>query len=211
MGAAVSVKRKSENSKQRGNDKNHSKNSLNKNFASPAKIKIRVPLREDKAVSLTLFNKNSPEFSNSELEHFSDRFGSVASTSAGAKIEELVLFPELAGNPFAGRVLYLNDGDRDGRLSYKEFEAALLMLRRANSKPHQADIAFRIFDIDEDGLVSAEDLFLSLRHVVGKDISDHIVHLMIAQAMKGEDYMKGLKPVAFQAIINMLGLSFPSF
>ena len=65
---------------------------------------------------------------------------------------------EFMGNPFIGSILAAFDSDRDGKLDVNDFRKAVRHLKDDESLDDKYKLAFGVYDVDGDGLVSPRDL-----------------------------------------------------
>ncbi|MES1912012.1 MAG: hypothetical protein MHM6MM_004359 [Cercozoa sp. M6MM] len=104
------------------------------------------------------------QFSDAEIKALYERFKRLDRDASGLiSFNEFHLIPELSMNPVGMRVIELFDEREERALDFKNFVSALwTMDRRAEASLKQA-FAFKLYDVDEDGFVSVEDVASILR------------------------------------------------
>mmetsp|Transcript_46232 Transcript_46232/g.77062 ORF Transcript_46232/g.77062 Transcript_46232/m.77062 type:complete len:231 (-) Transcript_46232:354-1046(-) len=128
--------------------------------------------------------------SASDEQYWNARFGNLRGVESTVPISKLVLLTEFAGHPLIGRLLSLYDEDSDGQLSLEDFLKALMALRRAQTHQFKAEIAFRVYDVDEDNLVSQEDMLTILQEAVGEEVPRAVLEATVVQTILAHDMDK---------------------
>lgn len=107
--------------------------------------------------------------------------------------DEILQISDLASNPLVRRLISIFDEDLDGNVDFQEF-IDLLNVFKSNDKSssqNKLEIAFRIYDIDNDGYISNGELFLVLKMMVGNNLTDEqlqqVVDKTIIEADKDGD------------------------
>lgn len=110
-----------------------------------------------------------------ELQRIKKRFQLIDVNGDGhIKLDTLLQIPELSTNPLSFRVAtLLNPGagkQRIGpakKINFHLFVMILSLFSPAQSLDFKRAQAFRLYDVDGDGIISADDLFRTLKAMVG--------------------------------------------
>jgi len=92
--------------------------------------------------------------------------------SGGISVDELRQLPDVEDNPVLDRVVSIFDTDRNGEIDFKEFIQGVSIFSVKGNNMRKLHFAFRIYDIDEDGLISNGELFTVLKTLVGDNLQD---------------------------------------
>jgi serine/threonine-protein phosphatase 2B regulatory subunit len=114
-----------------------------------------------------------------ELKKIEKRFRLIDVNDNGyIALESLLQIPELSTNPLSFRVAQLlNPGTPKGRGPNHKINLHLFVMILSLFSPTQVLLfkkaqAFRLYDVDGDGIISAEDLFRTLKAMVGSARTD---------------------------------------
>ncbi|XP_076359783.1 calcineurin subunit B type 2-like isoform X2 [Tachypleus tridentatus] len=124
-------------------------------------------------------------FDADEIKRLGKRFRKLDLDNSGSlSVDEFMSLPELQQNPLVQRVIDIFDTDRNGEVDFK--------------------VAFRIYDIDNDGYISNGELFQVLKVMVGSNLKEtqlqQIVDKTILFADKDEDGM-----ISFEEFCGVVG------
>ena len=123
-------------------------------------------------------------FSSDEIGKLYKRFQHLDKDNVGRiSLEELHAIPELAVNPLAQRIHAVLDLDGRNELNFKQFVSVLSVFSFNAKRESKLNFAFRIYDVDCDGLIDAHDLSLIVRLMVGRNISDAEIEQIVAQTI----------------------------
>ena len=86
--------------------------------------------------------------------------------------EEFLDIPALTNNPLVHRVINVFDKNKDGKISFLEFLGGLATLSTGANDEEKLNFVFRVYDYDNDGVISNGDLFKVLKMMVGNNLSD---------------------------------------
>lgn len=75
------------------------------------------------------------------------------------------MIPELAMNPLVPRIVSMFDG-----VNFRQFVSLLSVFSATAPKEEKVDFAFRIYDVDNDGVISLNDLVDLLQMMVGNNL-----------------------------------------
>ncbi|OSX80904.1 hypothetical protein BU14_0031s0074 [Porphyra umbilicalis] len=96
--------------------------------------------------------------------------------SGNLQAEELRMIPELAMNPLMPRIIALCDN-----ANFSQFVRTIAVFGPNSTKQAKTDFAFRVYDVDGDGFISAADLTQVLHMMVGEDNLDEATTTRIVQ------------------------------
>ena len=91
----------------------------------------------------------------------------------GERVESRIIagyFPELKANPFGLRICKVFSSDEDGAtMNFEDFLDMVSVFSENAPLQMKADWAFRIFDFDEDGKITAFDIERVVRQLCGNE------------------------------------------
>jgi serine/threonine-protein phosphatase 2B regulatory subunit len=121
--------------------------------------------------------------SQTEVKRLYKRFQKLDSNQSGTlEADELMMIPELAMNPLVPRIVSVFDG-----VNFREFVQHLGLFGPNGTPQAKIDFAFRVYDVDQDGFVSEDDLSAVLRMMVGDNIDDDMLHRVVQKVFKDAD------------------------
>eukprot|EP01023_Acetabularia_acetabulum_P000335 TRINITY_DN10133_c0_g2_i1.p1 TRINITY_DN10133_c0_g2~~TRINITY_DN10133_c0_g2_i1.p1 ORF type:complete len:182 (-),score=33.55 TRINITY_DN10133_c0_g2_i1:40-585(-) len=143
-------------------------------------------------------------FSHTEIDALYSRFRILDRGSKGYITAEVIKnIPELSVNPLAQRIIRMFDN-----VNFKDFVLLLSAFSAKSTPNHRIRLIFKVFDVDQDGIVSRSDLGIIVRELVGNNLSDEQVKMLINEAIKlggsqGENVEEeGLKLKDFEKALN---------
>ncbi|XP_044765941.1 dual oxidase 1-like [Coccinella septempunctata] len=109
-------------------------------------------------------------------------------------------------NEFVKRMFYLADKDRNGFISFREFVGLLIIFAEGNEE-QKAQLLFKMYDIDDTGVLKAEDFESMIRcflETVGGNIPENklkqTIHGMLSRA-----HCENKSELEFQDFLKILG------
>ena len=91
----------------------------------------------------------------------------------GERVESKIIagyFPELKANPFGLRICQVFSSDETGEtMNFEDFLDMISVFSENAPLQMKADWAFRIFDFDEDGKITASDIERVVRQLCGNE------------------------------------------
>eukprot|EP01006_Ploeotia_vitrea_P037975 TRINITY_DN66191_c5_g1_i1.p1 TRINITY_DN66191_c5_g1~~TRINITY_DN66191_c5_g1_i1.p1 ORF type:complete len:179 (-),score=94.94 TRINITY_DN66191_c5_g1_i1:206-742(-) len=130
---------------------------------------------------------NSP-YSASDIKKLYKRFSALDRNHSGTlSTDEFQLIPELSMNPLCHRIIALFDVDGTDRVNFEQFVRTLSVFHPSTPPEVKRKFAFKIYDVDGDGLVSERDLFAVLKLLVGSNLDDDQLHLIVHKTMQDLD------------------------
>ncbi|XP_013404296.1 calcium and integrin-binding protein 1 isoform X3 [Lingula anatina] len=145
-------------------------------------------------------------FTKKEILHVHKRFTQLApdlvevDKNATLPQDKIMMLPELRVNPFKDRICKVFSSSGDGSMSFEDFLDMMSVFSDNAPKNVKVEYAFRIYDFDEDDMISSNDL---------KEVIDRLT----GEQRLGEEDMQQLIDNMFRAI-DIDGdkkLSFPEF
>jgi len=150
----------------------------------------------------------TPAFTSDEVKRLSKRFRKLDSDSSGKlSLQELLALPELQNNPLVKRVADVFDKDGSGDVDFTEFLQGLSTFGSKVEKTEKLRFAFQIYDVDGDGFISREELFMVLQMMVGKNLKEEQLHYIVNRtlAYADKDLDGRISFEEFESIIGKLG------
>ncbi|CAO1634240.1 unnamed protein product [Sympodiomycopsis kandeliae] len=136
--------------------------------------------------------EENSNFSAAEINRLKRRFMKLDRDGSGSiDKDEFLQVPAIASNPLALRMIAIFDDDGGGTVDFQEFVAGLSAFSSQGSREEKLKFAFKVYDMDRDGLISNGELFLVLKMMVGNNLKDQqlqqIVDKTIMEADKDGD------------------------
>ncbi|KAI8900411.1 hypothetical protein BC833DRAFT_276272 [Globomyces pollinis-pini] len=123
----------------------------------------------------------------SEIRKLRKRFELLDKQNLGfLTLKDLQTLPELAVNPLANRIttVFLNDRQY---LTFRDFVIALSPFSKTAKRDIKLEFAFKVYDVDQDGKISYDDLFLMLKTMVGNSLNDSQIVNVVEQTLLDAD------------------------
>ncbi|XP_004600722.2 lysophosphatidylcholine acyltransferase 2 [Sorex araneus] len=98
-----------------------------------------------------------------------DEYAAIASSSKGGRIgiEEFAEYLKLPVSDVLRQLFALFDRNRDGSIDFREYVIGLAVLCNPANTEEIIQVAFKLFDMDEDGLISEEEFSTILQASLG--------------------------------------------
>ncbi|XP_018322906.1 calcineurin B homologous protein 1 [Agrilus planipennis] len=159
-----------------------------------------VLLREEEIAQI----QQETEFTPNQIERLYSRFTSLDRGDCGTlSRDDFLRIPELAINPLGERIVnsfFQDDGFND-RVNFRQFMRVLAHFRpvkknkenKLNSRVQKLKFAFKMYDLDNDDMISRDELLAILHMMVGANISEEqltsIAERTILEADEDKDQM----------------------
>ena len=112
-------------------------------------------------------------FSPKEIQTLYVRFQKLDRSGTGVICRDSLLkIPELAMNPLVDRIVNIFETDEEGNITFTSFLSCLSCLSINSSLSEKLSAAFRVYDANNDGYVSADEVFEILSQMVGSNMSE---------------------------------------
>jgi len=112
-------------------------------------------------------------FSSKEVQALFARFKKLDRSGAGViSRDNLLKIPELAMNPLVDRIVDCFEADDEGNVTFTAFLQCLSHLSTSGTIREKLALAFRVYDINNDGFISIDELTQILRLMVGAHMTD---------------------------------------
>ncbi len=95
------------------------------------------------------------------------------------------------------------DKNKNGKISFVEFINGMAILSTGASEEDKIKFAFKIYDNDDDGYISNQDLFLVLKMMVGNNLTDIQLHQLVERTIIKADLDKDGK-ISYTEFKNMV-------
>ncbi|KXJ10544.1 calcineurin subunit B type 1 [Exaiptasia diaphana] len=127
-------------------------------------------------------------FDADEIRRLGKRFRKLDLDNSGAlSVEEFMSLPELQQNPLVQRVIDIFDSDGNGEVDFKEFIEGVSQFSVKGDKESKLKFAFRIYDVDNDGLISNGELFQVLKMMVGNNLKETQLQQIVDKTILNAD------------------------
>lgn len=124
-------------------------------------------------------------FTRKEIEQLYHRFKKLDRNRAGfITSNDLHLIPEFSMNPMCHRIIALFDPEKTDQMTFDRFVQVLNVFSPKTSREDKLKFAFKIYDVDADGVVSESDLFHVLKSLVGSNLSDNMLRVLVTKTME---------------------------
>ncbi|KAI9103247.1 hypothetical protein DFS34DRAFT_642104 [Phlyctochytrium arcticum] len=136
--------------------------------------------------------RNSAKLPGSEVAQSTlyTRFKHLDKDNSGSiSIEEMTAIPELAMNPLSKRVVAVFDSDGRNEVNFRQFVAALSVFGKQAKREQKLSFAFKVYDVNGDGVIDSADLYHVLKLMVGTNLSDEQVHSLVDQTILEADVL----------------------
>lgn len=118
-----------------------------------------------------------------EVKRLYKRFQKLDRTQSGTlDTDELLMIPELAMNPLHPRLVAVFEN-----VNFHHFVNNISAFSPSGSQDKKVDFAFKVYDVDADGFISASDLETVLRMLVGEHIPEDTLAEVVARVVKEAD------------------------
>ena len=108
-------------------------------------------------------------FTAAEIKKLYKRFHHLDRSHCGFLTQhEMQLIPELSLNPLCNRVIELFDEGQRNQINFRDFVRTLWIFSPRSPDELKLKSAFKVFDVDDDGQISEQDLYNVMQIMVGK-------------------------------------------
>ncbi|KAJ3159644.1 Calcineurin subunit B type 2 [Geranomyces michiganensis] len=129
-------------------------------------------------------------FSEAQIKTLYSRFKHLDKDNSGSiSVEEMTAIPELAMNPLANRVVAVFDADGRNEVNFRQFVEALSVFSKSAKRDQKLNFAFKVYDVNGDGVIDGSDLFHILKLMVGSNLSDAQVQSLVDQTILEADVL----------------------
>ncbi len=102
------------------------------------------------------------------------------------------------------RIISLFDESGSDQINFHRFVQTLSVFSDKTSNADKLRIAFRCYDVDGDGVINEKDLFHILKMLVGSNINDEQLSLIVKQTLTAHDLDKD-GVISFAEFAKVLG------
>jgi Ca2+-binding EF-hand superfamily protein len=144
-------------------------------------------------------------FTGYEIQRLFKRFRLIDRKQSGSITkQEFSLIPEFAMNPMFERIVDLFDArDVDG-VNFVDFVNLLSQLHPDATLKSKLKLAFRCYDMDNDGKINEDDLSRVLRMLVGTNLTEPQVRFIAHKTINEADPGNGGDHIGFEAFCKVL-------
>lgn len=121
--------------------------------------------------------------SQTQVKRLYNRFQKLDRKQSGTLDEDaLMMIPELAMNPLHPRLIAIFQNN-----NFRQFVSNVSAFSGLSDPATKIDFAFRVYDVDDDGYISADDLREILRMLVGDNIPEDTLNNVIDKVLHDAD------------------------
>lgn len=175
------------------------------NQSNPSQMPMKFPgffQCKRKIARLPSLPSNVLLVSPNQIRRLYCRFSSLDKATKGTlSREDFICIPELAINPIGERIIdafFMNEDSKERgeeTCNFRQFVKTLAHFRPLdestenplNTREKKLEFAFKIYDLDNDGKISKDDLMQVLHMMVGMNISDEQLGGIADRAIKDAD------------------------
>ncbi|KAJ3017090.1 Calcineurin subunit B type 2 [Thoreauomyces humboldtii] len=137
-------------------------------------------------------------FSEAQIKTLYSRFKHLDKDNSGSiSTEEMTAIPELAMNPLANRVVAVFDLDGRNEVNFRQFVSALSVFSKQAKREQKLSFAFKVYDVNGDGVIDSTDLYHVLKLMVGSNLSDSQVQSLVDQTILEADVLDNDGAISF--------------
>ena len=134
-------------------------------------------------------------FSQKELKRIYKGFKKLDTYNKGyVNIHDLATIPEVDKNPLGDRICDVLSEKGTNHIDFKEFVRSLAVFNERVAEPSPMEekirFLFRVYDIDGDGFVNKDELFIILKGLVKDSLSGSQLQQIVDKTMKDLDQDK---------------------
>ncbi|PIK60920.1 putative calcium-binding protein p22 [Apostichopus japonicus] len=158
--------------------------------------KTSLLLQEEEIIQIS----KETGFTPNQISRLYSRFISLDKSEAGKLCPtDLMRIPELAINPLGSRIVeafFANCSRESDTINFRQFVKTLAIFRPqrknevdndVNSRASKLKFAFSIYDLENNGTVSGEDLLVILKMMVGCNITEEQLKAIALRTMNEAD------------------------
>jgi len=150
--------------------------------------------------------QSDTEFSIEELRRLRLRFEKLDLDKNGKiSVDELKALPEVGKNPLVDRIFEVMDTDKGGDIDFEEFIKVISVFIHG-SVEEKLQFSFKMYDKDEDGFISCDELFDILVTMVGDNLNQHQLKQIVYKTMMHADTDEDGK-ISFDEFLAIVGES----
>lgn len=118
--------------------------------------------------------------SQAQVKRLYNRFQKLDTKQSGTlDAEVLRMIPELSMNPLHPRLVEIFQNN-----NFRQFVSNVSAFSGQADAARNADFAFRVYDVDGDGFISADDLREIMHMLVGDNIDDETMNSIVDKVLK---------------------------
>ncbi|XP_054159408.1 calcium and integrin-binding family member 3-like [Oppia nitens] len=102
-------------------------------------------------------------------------------------IEKIEKLPELKENPFKTRICKVFSHDGSGNMTFDDFLDMLSVFSEQATRDVKAFYAFKIYDYDDDGIISVQDLQQTVTELVRNELTHEEVSIICEKVLEEAD------------------------
>ncbi|GAM23803.1 hypothetical protein SAMD00019534_069780 [Acytostelium subglobosum LB1] len=130
----------------------------------------------------------SKVFSQKEVKRLFKRFKRLDKEEKGTiNVEDFSQIPELSMNPLLPRLISIFDVNRSGQLNFAQFVNTLSVFHPNAEKIDKIKLLFKVYDINNDGFVTKQEIQSVLMMMVGKNLTQEQLATIVDETLQEAD------------------------
>jgi serine/threonine-protein phosphatase 2B regulatory subunit len=126
-----------------------------------------------------------------DIRKLYNRFKNLDKDNSGTiTMEEILALPELAMNPMVSRVAALFQLSSDEHINFTQFAKTLAIFTPSGKLEDKLKAAFKVYDINNDGFITHDDLVENLKLMVGDNFTEEQISSIATQTLETYDLDK---------------------
>jgi serine/threonine-protein phosphatase 2B regulatory subunit len=131
------------------------------------------------------------------------RFRKLDADGSGTiDLDEFLKVQSIALNPLVHRIVSVFDANGDNEVDIHEFVTAMATISGDGNRQAKLEMAFKVYDMDNDGFISNGELFQVLKMMVGTNLNDAQLQNIVDKTINQAD-LDGDGMISFQEFCSV--------
>ncbi|KAI8849370.1 calcineurin subunit B [Chytridium lagenaria] len=143
--------------------------------------------------------KTITTYSNDQINRLYGRFKQLDKARSGTiRTEDILAIPELAMNPLANRIVSVIDAEGRNEINFKQFLQNLSVFSKDTKREQKLEFAFKVYDVNGDGVIDNADLKAILKLMVGKSLAEEEIQQLVDKTILEADTIDKDGSISFE-------------